>query len=357
MLERKRRSVSAFVGLVAVAAAAPHAASCAVDDEARRVELVAQLERSAVVVIAEGRGIAHQGSLLGFEPSAGLGTGLVIKADGLVATAAHVVADAERVRVKVGEAEPVSARVVFLDDTADVALLRLDPGSSPLAPARLGDSDKVHKGETVYVIGNPVGIASSLSMGVVSGRHQLGRLFGGTLNVELIQTDAAMNSGNSGGPIFNSRGEVIALAQRIVSQGGGSQGLGFGLAINVVKKILGLDPCLWLGFSGVPLNDAWSGVLNVPEPGGLLVERVTPGGPADEAGLRGGKVPIQVGEEHLLVGGDVVLKIEGLPIAEWLRREPAAARTPGERHTVLLTVLRGGRTADISVATIHRETW
>ncbi|HPA82850.1 MAG TPA: trypsin-like peptidase domain-containing protein, partial [Thermoanaerobaculales bacterium] len=223
---------------------------------------------------------------LSLEPAESLGTGLVISAAGLILTAAHVVEEAQRIRVKVGETEPVAARTVFADEEADIALLRLQEPPSALQVATLGDSDGVRKGETVYVIGNPVGIERSLSVGVVSGRHQLRHVFGGNIAVELIQTDAAINSGNSGGPIFNSRGEVIAVAERILTEGGGSEGLGFGLAINVVKKILALDPCTWLGFSAIPLDERWSRILNVPRTRSVLLQRVIPEGPADRAGLR-----------------------------------------------------------------------
>lgn len=307
------------------------AAACglgAPDEEARRVELVARLERSVVVVLAAGREISHEKGTITQRASEGLGTGLILSTDGLVLTAAHVIANAEEIRVKVGTGEPQPAQVVFADEAADVALVRFQRAPPSLVPARLGDSSRVRKGETVYVIGNPAGIERSLSVGIVSGRHPARHVFGGTVEAELIQTDASINPGNSGGPIFNSRGEVIAIAQFILSQGGGSEGLGFGLAINTIKKALGLDPCLWLGFSGVQLDPALSAALNAPEPGGLLVERVTPGGPADQAGLRGGAVPIQFGTEHLLLGGDIVLKVDGVPDPR-MDTQPAPVRKAG----------------------------
>lgn len=328
-----------------------------VPEEARRVALVATLERSVVLVIAEGKSVSHARDRLSLEPAESLGTGLVISADGLILTAAHVVEEAQRIRVKVGETELVAARTVFADEEADIALLRLQEPPSALQVATLGDSDGVRKGETVYVIGNPVGIERSLSMGVVSGRHQLRHVFGGNIAVELIQTDAAINSGNSGGPIFNSRGEVIAVAERILTEGGGSEGLGFGLAINVVKKILALDPCTWLGFSAIPLDERWSRILNVPRTRSVLLQRVIPEGPADRAGLRGGEVPIQVGKEHLLVGGDVVLSVDGEPAADWVRRGTTTPKSPGELRELKVQVYRAGQVVDIPVVTVHRSGW
>lgn len=327
------------------------------DEETRRVNLIATLERSVVVVLVEGREISHDRQLLTLQPSEGLGTGIVLSPDRLVLTAAHVVAGAERVRVKTKGGEPFPARIVFSDEPADLALLRIDVGALPLIPARLGDSDRVRKGESVYVIGNPVGIEYSLSVGVVSGRYAAGRVFGGSVEAEVVQTDAAINGGNSGGPMYNSRGEVIAIAQSILTQGGGSEGLGFGLAINVVKKIVALDPCVWLGFSGVPLNETSAALLNVSEPGGLLVQRVTPGGPADTAGVRGGQVPIQVGSTHLLLGGDVVLKVDGVPVVDWLRKPPVSGVGVGERHELRLTVIRAGRVLEVPIVATHRTSW
>jgi S1-C subfamily serine protease len=334
------------------------AASCGLtgaDEEARRVELIARLQRSVVVVLTEGREISHEREAVTLLPSEGLGTGLILSTDGLVLTAAHVVAGADRVRIKIGDGEPLPARIVFADEPADVALLRLDTLPQPLSPARLGDSDRVRQGESVYVIGNPVGIEHSLSVGVVSGRHPARHVFGGSVEAELIQTDAAINSGNSGGPMFNSRGEVIAVAQRILTRGGGSEGLGFGLAINVVKRVVGLDPCIWMGFSAVPLNETSAAMLNVPEPGALLVERVTPGGPADQAGIRGGELPVQVGREHLLLGGDVVLKADGVPILDWIRERRPPPSRPGEVHEIRLTLLRAGETREVPVRVTHRS--
>lgn len=327
------------------------------DEESRRVELLSRLERSVVLVLVKGKEIVHDEARVGLEATISLGTGVVLAADGLILTAAHVVAGADEIRVKSEKAEPVAARIVFLDDLADIALVRLASVPVPLVPARLGDSDQVKKGESVYVIGNPQGIEQSVSMGIVSGRHPVRHVFGTNVKAELIQTDAAINTGNSGGPIFNGHGEVVAIAQAILTKGGGSEGLGFGLAINVVKAVLALDPCVWLGFSGAPLDETWSKVLNVPDANGFLVTRVTPGSPADLAGLKGGAIPIQIGAERLLVGGDVILRVNGLPVLEWARSETSGTLRPGDQREQKLTVLRAGRTMEIPVVTVHRTGW
>lgn len=323
------------------------------DPEQERVRLIERLERSVVLVLAEGKEISHEEKLVRLSPSEWLGTGILIHRDGLVLTAAHVVSAAESLRVKVEDREPLPARVVFADDDFDVALVRVDSLTPPpVVTVSLGDSDAVKKGQTVYVIGNPSGMERSLSVGVVSGKHPATHVFGGNLKAELIQTDAAINSGNSGGPIFNSRGEVIALAQSILTAGGGSEGLGFGLAINTVKKILGLEPTSWLGFSSVPLDAQWAAALNVSEPGALLVQRVVPSGPSDRAGLRGGTIPVQAGRAHLLLGGDVILKIGSFTPLEWTTAKSASHTGP-----LVVLVRREGRNVELPITPISGPRW
>ncbi len=322
------------------------------DGERRRADLVERMERSAVAVRVEGRGVERGPGGVILEPSRSVASGVVLSADGLILTAAHVVADAEALQVGLPDGTSAPARPVFADESADVALLRVEP-SRPLVPARLGTAAALRKGETLYVIGSPGGFERSVSAGVMSGRRPLPHLVGGSVPAELIQTDAAMNPGNSGGAIFDSRGQVVALALLIVTEGGGSEGLGFGLSIDVVKKILGLDPCVWLGFSAIPLDAAWAEALNVPAAGAFLVQRVARGSPAARAGLRGGSLPAQSGSRRLLLGGDVVLAVNGAPLAEWAAT--LGRRTgPDEVHEVVATVLRAGRTLELRLQTPHR---
>ncbi len=285
------------IAILAVVALAWPGQACSMppDEEARRVELVARMERSVAVIVSEGRRVFRERGKVGIAPWESIGSGVVLSKDGLILTAAHVVAEGERIRVKYhGADELIPARIVFIDEPSDLALLRLDRVPIPLAPARLGDSSSVRKGATIYAIGNPTGIEYSLSTGIVSGRHQVRHVFGGSVQAEVIQTDAALNTGNSGGPLFDSRGEVIAIAQSIVTEGGGSEGIGFGLAINVVKKILGLDPCVWLGFSGVPLGALVEGAQR---PAARWASRAA-GGPRRRGRARG-----SAGRTHPGAGG------------------------------------------------------
>ncbi len=325
-----------------------------VDPEADRVQLVERMERSVALVTVTSREVRHRRAAVVVDKGPAVASGVLLTADGVVLTAAHAVSDASEVSVRFRSGEPQPAQVIFIDSSADIALIRVPAVPPGIEPATLGDSAAVRKGQTIYIIGSPVGVEFSLSAGIVSGRHAPKHVFGENAEMEMIQTDAAMNSGNSGGPMFNGRGEVIAIAQRILTSGGGSEGLGFGVAINAVRKVLARDPCLWLGFSAIPLNAEWAAALNVPEGDALLIQTVSPGSPAAKAGLRGGGLPVQTGEAHLLLGGDLILRVDGTPIGEWKRLTwPDAAE--GSRHQLVLTVLRSGRVIDLPVETIHRS--
>lgn len=319
----------------------------------QRVELVAKLENSVAVVTAESRELRHRRDEVVVDRGEVIGSGVVISSDGLVLTAAHVVKDAGSITIKLRDREPLPARVVVSDDSADVALLEPADPLSGLIAAPLGDSDQLRKGEPLLVIGNPLGVELSLSVGVFSGRHTVAHVFGEAGDLELLQTDAAINSGSSGGPIFNERGEVVGLAQRILSRSGGSEGLGFGISINAVKELLARDPCLWLGFSAVALPSGWAAAMNAGSDQPLLVQSVVPGSPAAAAGLRGGEIPVQSGPVHLLLGGDLITHVDGVPIASWTGRQTSEPRE-GAEHQLRLTVIRAGRSIELPITTKHR---
>ena len=336
---------------VAIAAAPPKRLP---DAESERVRLIERMERSVALVEVTARTVRHRRTAVVVDEGSGIASGVLLTADGVVLTAAHAVDDASRVSVRFRSGDSQSADVIFIDGPADIALLRVPQVPPGAEPATLGDSNSVRKGETLYIIGNPVGVEFSLSTGIVSGRHTAGHVFVESGELEMIQTDAAMNAGNSGGPMFNARGEVIAIAQRILTSSRGSEGLGFGLAINEVRKLLTGDPCLWLGFVAIALDGELAAALNVTEREALLIQSVSPGSPAEKAGLRGGEIPVQSGETHLLLGGDVILQVDGTPIAAW-RRTAWTDTEEGTKHRIVLSVLRSGRTIEISVETIHRR--
>jgi S1-C subfamily serine protease len=292
------------------------------------------------------------GSEGGTRRAAGLGSGVLISRDGKVLTAAHVVQTADAIEVELLTGEKVSAKVVSSEPEVDLAYLKLDSVPRGQLAASLGDSDRIQVGSPVFVIGAPFGLSHTLTVGHVSGRHRLGAA-GGIAGGEVFQTDAAINEGNSGGPMFNMDGEVIGIVSRILSASGGSDGLGFAITSNVARRLL-TEKSFWTGISGVVLSGDLATVFNVPPPGvGLLVQRIAAGSPAEQAGLREGSIGARIGDEDLLVGGDIVLTVMGISLdrPDFLAavREKAAASRPGEALEIV--VLRGG--AIVTLVSTH----
>lgn len=275
--------------------------------------------------------------------SRGLGSGFLVSADGLVITAAHVVQTADTIVVRFLSGEAVQAFAVASDPEADVALIRVGtvPQGTPILP--LGDSDRIAVGERIFVVGAPMGMSHTLSVGYVSARRPSPALYGGLTPVELLQTDAVINRGNSGGPMFNLDGEVVGVVSHILSSAGGAEGLGFVASSNLARRVLLEEPTMWSGMSGFLLDGELAGVFNLPQGAGILVQRVAAGSPAERLGLRAGTLSGRVGEHELLLGGDVILAVQGIRLDE-----PAAvhriraAIAPGSDATIEVEVLRAG---------------
>ena len=164
-------------------------------------------------------------------------------------------------------------------------------------------------GQRAFAIGSPYGLENSFSVGYISGFHEFNSLYDGAIKAEFIQTDAAINTGNSGGPIFNSQSEVIGIASSIITQSGGFQGLGLVVAINTAKQLMALENRVWLGIEGVFLTRAMiAAIMNHDLDGGVLIERVAKGSPADKAGLRGGSLSGRLMGREFLLGGDLIIQ-------------------------------------------------
>lgn len=268
----------------------------------------------AVVVV---RTVEHEPGAGGPEEVERLGSGVLIDAQGRVVTAAHVVQAADAVEVEFPGGERVAARVSASDQPADVALLQLERVPAGVRPVRLGDSDRAEVGDPVFIVGAPLGISHTLTVGHVSARRARNATYGAMVSAELLQTDAAIHQGNSGGPMFNMDGEVIGVVSHIVSLSGGSEGLGFVVTSNMARELLLDAPSVWSGLEGYLLHGEMARAFNLPPPGvGLLVQRVAAGSPAERLGLRGGRFAATIGEERLVLGGDVVLAVEGIPLGE-----------------------------------------
>jgi len=307
----------------------------------------------AVVVIRTSEHVAAAvpGATSGVVMSvAGVGSGVLISADGKVVTAAHVVQTADKVDVEFSGGTVVKARIVASDAAADVALLQLEGVPAHIAPAQLGNSDETEVGDQVFIVGAPLGISHTLTVGHVSARRQPNATFAGLVSTELFQTDAAINRGNSGGPMFDMNGHVIGIVSHMLSVSGGSEGLGFVVTSNMARRLLLDERSVWHGLDGYLLTGELAGALNLP-PAGLLVQRVAGGSPAERLGLRGGRYGIAVGDEQLLLGGDVIIAVDEIALAEpdayeRVRRRLLKLRASG--GVMHLSVIRRGVPTDLT---------
>jgi S1-C subfamily serine protease len=249
------------------------------------------------------------------------GSGFVVDDKGLILTNNHVVENAESLEVTLADKSKVPAKLVGRDPNNDVAVIRIAVPREKLTPLRLGDSAQLLVGQMAIAIGNPFGLDRTLTRGVVSAVGRDLKLDTGRQVRNMIQTDAAINQGNSGGPLLNSRGEVIGINSFIFTPSGGSVGIGFAVPINTVKKILpqliarGRASHPWLGISGMDINPTVAKALSLPVKEGVIVGQVTPNGPAARAGLRGSQRRVRVGNYMVNVGGDIIQALDGEKVA------------------------------------------
>jgi S1-C subfamily serine protease len=283
----------------------------------------------------------------------GLGSGIVISEDGLVMTSAHVVQVADSVVVRFLDGTTAEAKIIGAAVRADVALLKLDYLPEKLVAAELGDSDDVNIGDEIFIIGAPYGIGHTLTVGYMSGRRRPETICKSLVPIEFLQTDAAINKGNSGGPMFNKNGKVVGIVSHILSQSGGSEGLGFAISINTAKELLLNQNSMWTGLEAYLVSGALARALNVPQEAGLLIQRVAIDSPGEKLGLRPGKIPVKVAGERILIGGDIVLEVQGIPISDDFRetcRISDKTRGKNRRGITDMKVLRGGEVVNLSIS-------
>ncbi len=265
-------------------------------------------------------------------PMRGAGSGFIVSPDGYVVTNNHVVEGAREIVVTLADRAEYPATVVGRDPKTDLALLKIHP-TKDLPAVALGDSDRLRVGDWVVAIGNPFGLANTVTAGIVSAK---GRVIGAGPYDDFIQTDASINPGNSGGPLFNLRGEVVGINTAVVASG---QGIGFAIPVNTVKRVVpelkaaGRVARGWLGIAVQEVTADLQKTLALPDRKGALVADVAVGGPAERGGVR---------------RGDLIRRYDGKPVEDSAHLPAAVAATPAGKK-VTMTVLREGKEQDLAV--------
>ena len=315
--------------------------------------LYSELNPSVVTILVKENKLVNDGPNTVRQVSAeGLGSGVYVSEEGYIITASHVVHNAESIMVLFPNGEKAPAKVKSSSEAADIAIIKtLYKPNNTIPVAKLGDSDLSKIGEQVMIIGAPYGLEHSLPVGYLSGRHSQKSLVSGTTKIEYLQTDAAINHGNSGGPLFNMKGEVIGIVSHILSESGGFEGLGFASSIDIAKDILENNSNRWFGIDALLLNGKMAGSLNVPTGGGLLIQRVVRNSPGGQAGFKGGNIIAVIDGQEMILGGDVITAINGITINtdESLEKAGLALNNTENGGTVTATLLRSGKEVKIEM--------
>jgi serine protease Do len=272
-------------------------------------EVFQKVAPSVVVIRGRGRDVTASGETRYTET----GSGVLVSTDGQVMTASHVVHLLDEITVQFLGGETVTAQVVASEPAADLSLLKLDrvpPGSRV---ATMADTTAVQVGEQVIVVGAPYGLSHSLSVGYISARWAPNTIYRTMPLAEFFQTDAVINTGNSGGPMFSMKGEVIGIVSHNISKSGGSEGLGFVVTLNTARQLLLEKRSFWSGLEGLALPDELADLLNLPDrSAGFMVKTVAKDSPADQVGLRGATQIVTISGHEVPLGGDIILTVQGL---------------------------------------------
>lgn len=298
---------------------AVHRAAAITEDEANNIQLYQKLAPGVVNITST---ILERDFFFNVVPRKGTGSGSIIDERGYILTNHHVIQDARKLEVTLANGKKYTARFIGSDPSTDLAVLKIDAPGKDLVVIPMGSSNDLQVGQKVLAIGNPFGLGQTLTTGVISSVGRTLRSEGGTLVEDIIQTDASINPGNSGGPLIDSSGKMIGINTAIFSPTGASVGIGFAIPVDTAKRVLqdliekGHYAYPWLGATLMTLFPDFAEALKLPVQSGAMVVEVAPRGPAERAGLRGGDKRAQIGNSIIVVGGDVIVKLNGEPIED-----------------------------------------
>jgi S1-C subfamily serine protease len=307
--------------------------------------------KASVVVIHTSDPKPSDSSRPGEVADSGVGSGVLISADGKVLTAAHVIEGETKLLIEFANNEWVPATVISSSTAADVALLQCDRVPKGALAAKLGDSDKVDTGDDIFIVGAPYGLSYTLTVGRVSARRPDHSRSGIMSSVEFLQTDATVNPGNSGSPVFNKSEEVIGIVSSIISESGEFQGVGFAATVNSARARLLDGNDKQTNIEGLLVTGTLARALNIPQATGLLVTTVARGSLAERLGLKGGELAAVIDNQEVLLGGDIILEIDGTAISgnrESYRSVLARIATSDSHASIRCKVLRSGRIIELS---------
>jgi S1-C subfamily serine protease len=318
-------------------------------DEVNNIEIYRMANQATVNITST---VYQRGWFLEYYPAKEAGSGFIIDGEGKILTNNHVISGSSKIEVVLADHSTYTATVLDRDPSNDLALIQIKP-KKKLPFLRLGDSEKLQVGQKVLAIGNPFRLEGTLTTGVVSA---LGREIQGENQRVLegvIQTDAAINPGNSGGPLLDSQGNVVGINTAIYGPGGN---IGIGFAMPIAKAKVMLDDFQAgrkyrkprLGIDVVYVAGDVAEALELPGEGGLLIQRVTRGSAAEQAGLRGARQAVIIGNYEVGVGGDLIMAIDGKPVDRADSLSTALSRRRAG-DTIDLTLFRGGRKVNVKV--------
>jgi len=294
-------------------------------------------------------------SVVLIQTNLGLGSGFVYDREGRIITNHHVIENASAIQVTFLDGNITSASIVGMDIYSDIAVIKVDPQVTTLHPVVLGSSSDLTVGEPVAAMGNPFGLSDTLTAGIVSSLERTMDAAGNYVIIDIIQIDAAVNPGNSGGPLVNLKGQVVGVNTAIQSETGTFTGIGFAIPSDTVKREI--DDLIetgdykhpWLGVSALDVDMAIADAMGLEKPQGVLIVEVTEGSPADQAGLRGADQNVTLDGQLTPIGGDVITGIDGLPTRRMADLVVYMERNTSPGDSVVFEIIRDGEERSVEV--------